>query len=168
MQARIELGAATELWQRLVRGGAERTGMRLEEDVEAYLVFVLMRYLRDDTLLARAMALDYLAANQAAGQPRMDALRDVGDRCLLIAGLFPQQAQRRQVDPDYFSSLGRGAYETVASLARSAYAQLFAELTRGFGAMVQVLAASAAAGHPELRATDLLDRIVPASPARRH
>jgi hypothetical protein len=132
-------GAQLELWQGLVRDGEERSGIELGESVQSYLVFVLMRYLRDGALAAHIMALDWLEAAERTGSARADALRDVGDRCLLIAGRFPRLAERRRVGPDYFSQLGSGAYRGVAEAARAGYAALFAELARAFDAMVRVL-----------------------------
>jgi hypothetical protein len=133
-------GPQLELWQELVRDGERHAGIELGESVQSYLVFVLMRYLRDGALAAHVPALDWLAAAECTGQhARADALRDVGDRCLLIAGRFPRLAERRHVGPDYFSTLGCGAYLGVAEAARAGYAALFAELARAFDAMVRVL-----------------------------
>jgi len=101
---------------------------------------VLMRYLRDGARGAHVLALDWLDAHEHRGTQRADALRDVGDRCLLIAGRYPGLAARRRVDANYFRQLGCGAYAGVAESARDGYAALFAELARAFGAMVRVLA----------------------------
>src|SRR5690606_28600585 len=90
------------------------------------------------------MALELVDALEARGRTRLDELRDVGDRCLLIAGLFPRQAVRRRVGTRYFADLGRGAYGHVADAARHAYGDLFARLSAGFDAMVDVLAHAAA------------------------
>jgi hypothetical protein len=65
----------------------------------------------------------------------------VGDRCLLIAGLYPEQAQRRLVTLDYFMALGRNAYAEVACAARSAMADLYERLAAGFARLVRVLVA---------------------------
>jgi hypothetical protein len=132
-------GPQLELWQELVRDGERQSGIELGESVQSYVVFVLMRYLRDGALASHVLALDWLDASERTGQARADALRDVGDRCLLIAGRFPRLAERRHVRPDYFSNLGCGAYLGVAEAARAVYAALFAELARAFDAMVRVL-----------------------------
>jgi len=134
-------GPQLELWQGLVHDGERQAGIELGESVQSYLVFVLMRYLRDGALAAHVLALDWLDAAERSGGARADAMRDVGDRCLLIAGRFPRLAERRHVGPDYFSTLGCGAYLGVAESARAGYAALFAELAQAFGAMVRVLEA---------------------------
>jgi hypothetical protein len=134
-------GPQLALWQELVSEGEKQAGLALGESVQSYLVFVLMRYLRDGALAAHVLALDWLAAAEQRGNARADALRDVGDRCLLIAGRFPALAERRRVSADYFTTLGCGAYQGVAASARDGYAALFAELAPAFGSMVRVLAA---------------------------
>lgn len=131
--------AATALWHDLVREAEQRGAAPLDADVESYLVFLLMRHLRDAGLGGHVLALDYLRALDDAGTPRRDNLRDVGDRCLLIAGLYPQQAQKRLVSLKYFFDLGSRAYGDLADGARAAYAELFRRLATLFGRLVRVL-----------------------------
>ena len=141
MALELHEGPQLALWHDLVRDGEHHAGVDLGEGVQSYLVFVLMRYLRDHALAAHVLALDWLAAGEQSGRVRADALRDVGDRCLLIAGRFPALAQRRRVSADYFATLGCGAYHGVAETTRAGEAALFTELARAFGTMVRVLGA---------------------------
>ena len=131
--------SATALWHELVREAEERTRAPLSEELESYLVFTLMRHLGDAPLAHRIMALELLEALQTAGKQRENELRDVGDRCLLIAGLYPDLAKRRSVPLTYFVDLGQGAYDQLASELRAALASLYAQLARGFARLVQVL-----------------------------
>jgi hypothetical protein len=141
MDGGITLGAQAQLWQALVHEAGERLHAPLDESRESYLVFVLLRFQRDDSLLARTLALEWLAAQENIGSARADALRDVGDRCLLIAGLYPGMVERRRVNADYFIELGRGAYFDVAQASRNAYAALFEELARSYRELVRTLRA---------------------------
>ncbi|MDH5824869.1 hypothetical protein QFW77_18020 [Luteimonas sp. RD2P54] len=149
--ATIRQGAAAELYQALVREGCERSGQVLEEARESYLVFVLLRHQRDAHLLARTQALEWLHAQEQLGSLRADALRDVGDRCLLIAGLYPALAERRRVDVDYFVELGRGAYQGVAECSRAAYAALFEQLAASYRDLVRALRAIRGDQRPDPR-----------------
>jgi hypothetical protein len=139
MSETLRQGFATELWQELVQEGGARRGTRLDQELESYLVFVLMRHLRDEQLAGRVLALELLEA-MAQGARRLEDLRDVGDRCLIVAGLFPGQAERRRVSGDYFVSLGQCAYRAAAEQARAAYALLFERLAEAYEALVAVLA----------------------------
>lgn len=137
-------GGAVAVWQDLVREGERRADVALPELAEAYLVFLLMRHLRDGSLAARTMALEWLRALELDGRPRADALRDVGDRCLLIAGWYPRLAERRRVSRAYFEAIGRSAYADAADASRRGESELFTLLSRCTGGMVRVLAAAAA------------------------
>lgn len=129
MHESFKQGAPAELWQALVREAGQRIARPLDESREHYLVFVLLRFQRDAHLLSRTQALAWLHAQDQIGSVRADALRDVGDGCLLIAGLFPGVAQRRRLSVDYFIDLGRGAYSEVAD-TRCSDAGLFAQLAQ--------------------------------------
>lgn len=131
--------APTALWHDLIRE-AERNGSApLDSDSESYLVFLLMRHLRDAGLSEHVFALDYLEALHQGRTQRQQQLRDLGDRCLLIAGLYPHQAQRRLVGLDYFLDLGSQAYAELAAATASALAQLYRQLAAGYARLVRVL-----------------------------
>lgn len=131
--------AATALWHELIREAEHNGAAPLDEDAESYLVFLLMRHLRDAELGGRIIAVDYLEALQESPTPREQRLREVGDRCLLIAGLYPHQAQRRLVGLDYFLSLGAQAYGDLAGAARHALAEMYRRLASSFARLVRVL-----------------------------
>lgn len=141
MVASIKQGTHAELWQELVREAEGSAGHALDEWRESYLVFMLMRHQQDAYLLARIQATEWLNAQEEVGTARADALRDVGDRCLLIAGLFPGVAERRRVSVDYYIDIGRGAYDEVAHCSRAGYADLFERLARTYHDLVRVLRA---------------------------
>jgi len=139
MFAAFRDGTPVEVWQALVQEACERTGRRLDESSESYLVFVLLRYQADSQLLTHTQGMDWLQALELVGRARADALRDVGDRCLLVAGLFPGLAERRRVTVDYFVNIGRSAYQGVADATRQAYAELYEQLARSYRELVRTL-----------------------------
>ena len=132
---------STAQWHRLVTDAQALSARQLDENSESYLVFLLMRYLRSDDLLRRVVALGYLRALQASGRVQSERLRDVGDQCLMLAGLFPGQARRRRVDPDYFVALGRSAYDEVHRNARGGVSELYGILAEQFLDLRDVLLA---------------------------
>jgi hypothetical protein len=129
----------TALWHELVREGEQRVGRELGEERENYLVMTLMRHIDDAPLPHRVMAFELLEALQRNGRQRQQDLRDVGDRCLLISGLYPELAQRRRVQLAYFMDLGRGAYARLAQEVSAALAALYGELANTFAELVRVL-----------------------------
>ena len=152
MSAMLTTGTAAQLWQGLLSQAQARVHARLPEDQESYLVFTLLRHCRDGLLPGRTMALELLDGLGQSGSLRSDRLRDVGDRCLLLAGLFPAQAARRLVGADYFAALGRSAYGELGQARGEPLAALYAGLAATFAALVRVLAGIRAEAAPLLAA----------------
>ncbi len=129
---------ATAQWHSLVQSARHDCGADLDEGVEAYLVFMLMRF-AERTLVGRhALALEFLQGLQAGGG-RPERLRDTGDECLLVCGLFPQRVRRRPVPFRYYVDLGRGAYGTLAQAGAATDAEPFAELATEFITLMEIL-----------------------------
>jgi hypothetical protein len=133
--------SATATWQRAVQEAARVAVTELDEDRESYLVFLLMRYLRAADLLRAVLALEFLESFDKPRRHRCDALRRVGDQCLVIAGLFPEQAARRRVRLSYFVELGRSAYSGVAEAEAAVNAELYHGLAATFVDLADVLRA---------------------------
>ncbi len=140
---------STAQWHRLVTEAQACTAQQLDEQSESYLVFLLMRYLRSRELLRRVMALGYLHAMESSGRVQEERLRDVGDQCLMLAGLFPGQARRRRVGSDYFVDLGRSAYSQVQRNAAGGIGELYGTLAAQFLDLRDVLRALRAVPEPE-------------------
>jgi len=95
------------------------------------LVFLLMRFSQSPELAESVLAVDFLNAMQAAGTRQIDELRAVGDKSLLLCGLFPGMAEKRHVSLSYFADMGQAAYLTVSEL-QDAEAALYHELSTEF------------------------------------
>ncbi len=139
--AKLVVKHSTAQWHELVKEAEGVNGIRLDEELESYLVFLLMRYTEHTELAARALALEYLESAQLSGNERNARMRDVGDQCLLLSGLFPRRAQRRRVSISYYVDLGRGAYQTAADATQAAMAVMFNNLSRSFVSMMDTLQA---------------------------
>lgn len=135
----LATGATAQLWHDLIRDAEQRAGTTLDEAAESYLVFTLLRHSRDAWLTGRTMALEWLDGLTHIGAVRGERLRDVGDRCLLIAGLFAGQTTRRRVSSGYYIDLGRSAYRELSDAERSALATLYGQLAGAFTCLVAVL-----------------------------
>jgi len=133
---------ATAEWRALVQSAGSACGTALSEPVEAYLVFMLMRFSQRIQVGRRPLALDFLRGLQSprTGQGAR-RLRDTGDECLLVCGLFPQRVRRRRVSCRYYVDLGRGAYGTLAQAGADSDSEPFGALARGFVGLMELLQA---------------------------
>lgn len=130
----------TAQWHALVAEAQQASHHNLDEPLESYLVFMLMRFTDRADLVARAMALEFLEA-QAGRSDQPDRLREVGDKCLLFSGFFPQIAEKRLVRISYFVRLGRSAYRQLALLVDREADSLYARLAEAFVPVMDVLQA---------------------------
>jgi len=141
MPKRILTSNSTNQWHTLVTEAQHASGIQLNEELESYLVFLLMRYTNRPDMAASILAIDYLEGTNSLGQIRQDRMRDVGDQCLLYSGLFPERAERRRVRVSYYVDLGRSAYQTAAEAAQLTWSQLFAALSSQFVLVMDTLQA---------------------------
>ncbi|MDR2877893.1 MAG: hypothetical protein LBV36_07645, partial [Chromatiales bacterium] len=125
-------------WRLLLARAEALTGYVLDEGTEDYLVQLLIRVATHPELLSGLLSLDRLTAQQPAGRSRLEYLQDIGDQCLLFAGLFPDQITERMVRLSYFASLGRTAYQQAHELSS---ATPYAQLATGFLSVVELLQA---------------------------
>lgn len=117
-----------------------RTNTVLPREVEAYVVHLLADCARKPALAGRRtgpLALDYLNARAAAGSARAQALRQVGDRALFIAGVVPHSIDRGAVDIRYVRSVGTTAYRQISD-GHGALA-VFHRLADEFAAAAEVI-----------------------------
>lgn len=128
-------------WHAMVYDAQVTTQIILTENTESYLVFMLMRFTQTTQLLESVVAMDFLEAMQLSGKRRVEQLQAVGDKSLILCGLFPGLADKRRVGLDYFSDMGQSAYLTVSELHESQLADLYYQLGHQFINLRQILQA---------------------------
>jgi len=140
-QAKLALDGSLEAFFFTQVGEAQtRAGACLPRQVEAYVVHLLAAFIGQSAVAGRrsgALALQYLAARAQEGSARAQALRQVGDRALFIAGVVPHSLDRTPVDLRYVRSLGSDAYRQV-SPGHGALA-VFHELAEHFETAAEVI-----------------------------
>jgi hypothetical protein len=126
-------------WHALISEAEELAAIHLPHEIEGYLVLLLTRFTQYAHLGNNPIATEWMQAQAVTGQSQHMALRDVGDQCLLLTGLFPHRAEKRNVNVSYFVRIGRSAYEVASQLKRLGLTALFSELSEHFVAMMDVL-----------------------------
>lgn len=130
-------------WYSLLQDAKHTVGSHLNEDIEHYLALTLDGFTHDTTSLSNAVATDYLESIKLESQQDANTLRKVGDRCLVLSGLFPERAQKCRVTLDYFVTIGRQAYYSISYV--KSYAandpELFQALCNRFVELTDVLSA---------------------------
>ena len=119
-------------WHSLICEAECAANIYLDEELQSYLVFLLMRFLSKPDIAGKILALDYIESHMSSGQHKQNTLRDVGDICLLHAGLFPKRAKRKRVSDSYFIELGSGAYHHLSVVVENQIADLYYRLSQSF------------------------------------
>ena len=131
----------TSQWHALVYDAQATTQLILTENTESYLVYLLMRFTQTTGLLDSVIAMDFFESMNATGHRRIEQLQEVGDKSLLLCGLFPGIAIKRHVGIDYYSGMGQAAYLSVSELQEQQSADLYLQLSDQFIAMQNILRA---------------------------
>lgn len=125
-------------WRALLSRAEVLTGCALGEHLETYLLRLLVRVATSPHRLEGLLALDGLT-EQPEGKSRIEHLQDIGDQCLLYAGLFPETAEQRGVRLGYFVSLGRTAYQQLHELVPDDQCWLYGHLCAVFPSVIELL-----------------------------
>ena len=144
-------------WHTLVREAEQDYGCQLDEDMQSYLVFTLMRFAKNQQLNTQALAIDYLTSHQLPKHLCQEQLRDVGDQCLLVSGLYPRSAEKRQVSATYYIDLGRSAYQHISTVTQQSIAELYLQLSESFILLMDLLQTIRQYSSPALQPIAALD-----------
>ena len=152
----------TEYFRELVEKAIARQKLTSSEVSSFYLVKLLDSFVRPDRALSDS-GVDYdqpvahllCEAIASADARRFTFFKATGDLSLFISGFFSDSLSRKQVDFDYYVSMGGYAYRRAARLsAHQTAADVLEELSQKFVRFVDVLTevseASALTDHQSL------------------
>lgn len=128
-------------WYALINEAQDITQFILNESTESYLVFLLMRFTQETHFADSIIALDFLQAMQTTGRRQIALLKEVGDKSLLVSGLFPDLAKGRQLNVQYFVDLGQSAYWSIGCSPKADSPDLFQQLGEEFSKLQGILQA---------------------------
>lgn len=140
------------LWHDAIKQAEDRCAIALKEDLESYLVSLLIRYINKPEIAKQVFATAFLEAMQLQENQRHFSLQTVGDQCLLFAGLFPHAAESRHVKVSYFVKIGQAAYLSVSETTND----LFKSLALQFVVLMDVL--QSIRGYPDLLPLDAYEQ----------
>jgi hypothetical protein len=127
-------------WHALVSEAEAKSKQTLNEEMESYLVFLLMRFTEKTDLATKVLALEFLnGLNEHRGKLCEQKLREVGDSCLILAGLFPERALHKRVDLSYFINIGQSSYQALSQLTEQKIAQMYAGLCETFKVIMEIM-----------------------------
>lgn len=124
-------------WRALITRAEVSSRICLDDALENYLIYLLLRHVGAPTTAYDGLAGGFLANLTAAGEAdASEDLAEVGDQCLVFAGLFPEQAAAQLIPISYFVKVGQDAYAKHAEISGE---PLFRRLSDDFVRLMDVL-----------------------------
>ena len=124
----------------LVKAAKHTTKIELNEDLEAYIVFLLTEFLPKPDIVAMPLAIQLLETMQMDGsRKKLDAYKGIGDVSLIKASMFKEQMRLKGMPADYYSDIGRTAYYQMSIIKPNV--QLYFDLFDRYLDIVPILEA---------------------------
>jgi len=102
------------LWYDIIHDAKSSCAIDLQQELEAYLVYLMMRFTNRPDIANQIMATEFLQSMNLRVAEKEIGLQQVGDKCLIFSGLFPTLAEKRLVKIGYFVNLGRASYSAIS------------------------------------------------------
>ena len=121
MKSRWSDSSMNEVYSRtsyeLLEEAQARANKKLDEDVQVYTAGILARLFEGDICdMDKPLAIAYMeSASSDNVFVRVSGLKTVADGALVLAGLFPLFAERKNVSITYFTEIGTNAYCDLGS-----------------------------------------------------
>ncbi len=128
-------------WLSLVVDAQSKQSTYLCEDLESYLVFLLMRFSDKPNILSKVICLELLEINYSGSRVLEQDLQEIGDTCLIFSGLYPEISKKRNVNNSYYTEMGKTAYGTLSNHKDSIHRKLYGLLYQEFTSLTNVLQA---------------------------
>ena len=126
-------------WHSLVKEARQASSVSLSEELESYLIFLLMRFINHPEIANTLFALDFLQNIKQLKTENQNIIRNIGDKCLLYSGLFPGRAKRQHVEISYYVDLGRRSYFALSVSRQNILSPLFGSLSDHFIGLMDIL-----------------------------
>ena len=119
------------IWKSLVQEAQIIEGLHLNQLIQEYLIMMLIRHTKLTRFNEEPVAVSYLKSQKYRGQVKRNAIQSVGDRCLILSGLYPDIITNKTIDIDYLTSIGQSAYHDLHGIIKDdlTFKQLAIEFT---------------------------------------
>lgn len=104
----------TLLWREVIKEAEGCCDVELQNELESYLISLLVKFTDKPEIVKQILAMAFMDAQHMREKARQTSLQNVGDQCLILAGLFPRAAERRLVTIRYFVDLGQSSYIAIS------------------------------------------------------
>ncbi len=144
-----------EFFHEKVSSAIDILGLKIEEDIEFYLVHLLCEFIdpkklneslgEDQGVMDLPLALMLKQALEAQPEHKLKIFKTLGDTSLYFSGFFQDFFNRKSFDVGYYATLGMIGYQSVASIMREQhkeehFEELYQGLANSFEVCVDIIA----------------------------
>lgn len=134
MEQRVDTDSS---WYDLLVEAQKETSIFLPPSLEHYVSLLLKHYLSRLDFFEEPIGFELLACSTKPAP--LIHYQDVGDRCLIISGLFPDFVVRKNVSQGYLKKIGKSAYYQVSLHSDKTIQPLFYRLSTQFEEISTIL-----------------------------
>lgn len=127
----------TSHWYALINRAQVASDYYLQPDVENYLVYVLACMSSEFNFMPSRAVVGKDSLPATRKERRLEDIRLIGEQSLIVAGLFPDHAQRTGIPLLYLMDKGRTAYRELSGSCPGNY--IYAYLSEYYFKVVDVL-----------------------------
>ncbi len=133
--------SALSEWHHIIQLAQQHAGYELDEGLEHYLMLTLDSFTTKTELGSSIIAIDFMQYQNVESSFDLHCLRNTGDQCLILSGLFAENIKKRNSSTNYIIKIGRNCYEIIANLTRYKIfdRELFAKLRDNIIAIIKTL-----------------------------
>lgn len=124
-------------WYNVLCDLQEETSTQLPSEIEHYLLLTLINTTQDISILDSFLSQDLL---NAVGDPyKPERWQDLGDKCLILGGFFPEWTNRRVRSEAFIANLGKLGYSQASLQHFGANQKIFEYLHHHYDEIVEFL-----------------------------
>jgi hypothetical protein len=128
-------------WTQLINKAINYCDYKINHHLAHYLVITLQHYSSQLSLPHTIIGKEYLQALELSGIQKGSALRQIGDECLILTGLFPGKIQQKKISLAYTVNIGKMSYLEIFNNPQlsNMNVSVFQELDQHFIGLVDIL-----------------------------
>ena len=88
-------------WYSMIEKAKIISGYNFSDSVQHYLVLTLRQFTTNQDLASKVLAIDFLTHSEMSTANDQRSIRDLGDHCLVLSGLFPERIVKKNISLNY-------------------------------------------------------------------
>jgi len=135
----INYYTTTSDWQAILNQAVHSQKSNIDEHIKGYIIHLLIysSFQIQQKLSVKDIAI--MDANLDLIKLETNILREIADKCLLYAGLFPEKALTHSDGIQYFTKLGQSAYQAIARRSTETNREIYEHLSHKFLEIIEIL-----------------------------